>query len=200
MGLFDFLKPKPKPTVPSFPIATPDDLAQVSYMMAYSVLPSFCHREFEDFLRMWRAPIPPIGMLLCEFCCSKQKLQPAPEQVLAFKTQDGQLTASCDYYLLQFPSPPRFSVESLVSSGRLPVLAPFFAAILHDRASHQRHYYVLGQATNGGTTLRSVTPEGANCNHGPGSEPTTFAFLELLKREHDDPSQPWAKVVPPERR
>lgn len=190
MGLFDFLKPKPKAPTPEKPFATPEELAQVCYGLAYYVLPNFAHREFDQFLRIWRTPFPPLGTMLCEFACSKQNLRSTPEQAAAFKMQDGQLTSSCDYYLVQFPSPPPFAgidfdnLESVLSSGgRPPVLAPFFAAVLDNRASGHRRFYVLGQSPTGGTTFRSVTADGSNCNHGPGPEPTSFAFLERLKQE-----------------
>jgi hypothetical protein len=64
----------------------------------------------------------------------------------------------------------------------MPVLAPHFAGIIYDRTSREVRYYVLEQApTGGGTALRCITPEGMNCNLGPGPEPGLEAFVREIK-------------------
>ena len=184
MGFFDFLKPKFKAV----------DLTFLSYDTAYRFLPNFAHREFDEFLSFWQTPSLPIGYLLSRSVRPKENSQSPRNQDPAFRTMDGQLTMSCNYYLILFPYPPPYvdlgqdQIDRLLSSGkRPPVLAPFFAAILDDRSTKQRSLYILGQSPTGGTTLRSVTADGCNNNHGTGPEPTITAFLERLKTEYQDP-------------
>lgn len=56
------------------------------------------------------------------------------------------------------------------------ILAPYFSSELRDRGG-KVSYYILGQSPmGGGTTLRCVTAEGANCNLGPGPDPTIDLF------------------------
>jgi len=165
------------------PLATAEDLARVSYGLAYLVLPDMVHRSFDDFLRSWRDRVP-FGFMLCDFGCSKEKVRTTIEQKAAFRTQEGQLSPTCDCYLVEFPTPPPFSLlseselQSVIAAGRRPpVLAPYFAAALHDRVAGRRYYYVLGQSPSGGTTFRTVTADGANCNLGPGPRPDLASFF-----------------------
>lgn len=64
------------------------------------------------------------------------------------------------------------------------VLAPHFSAIVS--GADRVRYFILGQAPmGGGTTLRSIEPEGMNCNLGPGPEPTMDAFLDSVRKHVD---------------
>lgn len=187
MGLFDFFKPKAGSGIGS--VATPEDLAQVSYEIAYLGLPNWVHKDFDRFLKNWRNPSVPFGPMLCAFGCERIKVRPSAEQAAAFKTQEGQLSSSCDYFLFQFPPPRAYpldleKLQEIQKKGvKPPVLAPYFAAALNNRASGKRSYYVLGQSLMGEseTTLRSVTAEGLNCNLGTGPVPEINTFLKCIK-------------------
>jgi len=118
-----------------------------------------------------------------------------PEFATAFHTHEGQLDSDREYYILQFPPapppapmpPPEKLLEVIKTEGKkkalekMPILAPYFTAIINDRSSALRSYYVLGQSTQSGTTLRSVTTDGANENLGPGPEPTVASFVQCLR-------------------
>lgn len=174
------------------PRPTPDQMARVSYRIAYHVLPAQAYKEFTAFLDAWRTIAPPIGFMLCEYGCSMWKVRPTPEFATAFKTHEGRLHSGCDYYVLQFPpapSPAQMPHGNLIeimtkSPEKMPVLAPHFAAIVEDRSSGRNAYYVLGQSPSGGTTFRTVTADGANANLGPGPEPTMAAFVQHLAKRH----------------
>lgn len=168
---------------------SPEQMAKVSYRIAYYVLPESVHGEFDKFLGIWRTMVPPIGIMLCEYACSLQKVRPTPEFATAFQTHEGRLDSNRDYYVLQFPPapapapmPPREMLLEDITKARekMPVLAPYFAAIVNDRSSCDRAYYVLGQSLATGTTLRSVTADGTNGNLGPGPEPTVASFVRCL--------------------
>jgi hypothetical protein len=165
------------------PLATADDLARVSYGLAYIVLPDMVHHSFDGFLRHWRDRFP-FGFMLCDFGCSKEKVRTTIEQKAAFKTQEAPLSPTCDCYLVEFPTPPPVSrlseaeFRAVIAAGRkAPLLAPYFAAAVHDRVSGRRYYFVLGQSPSGGTTFRTVTADGTNCNLGPGPEPDLASFF-----------------------
>ena len=187
MGLFDFFKPKAGSGTGL--VATLEDLAQVSYEIAYLGLPNWVHKDFDRFLKNWRNPSIPFGTMLCEYGCERIKVRPSAEQAAAFKTQEGQLSSSCGYFLFQFPTPRAYpldleKLQEIQKKGiKPPVLAPYFAAALDNHSSGKRNYYVLGQSLMGEseTTLRSVTADGLNCNLGTGSNPTIKEFLECLK-------------------
>jgi hypothetical protein len=177
-------------------LPTAIDIAQISFGIAYFVLPNYGYKEFQWFLGVWHTPAPPIAITLYEYGCSIQKVRPTSEFAVSFKTQDGQLSPNCSYYLLQYPTPPSldpmltsgaedFSERAVLPPQKRPVLAPYFSAILDDNASGKRSYYTLGQSMEGGTIIRHVTTaEGRSSCLGRGPEPTVDAFLEHLKEHH----------------
>jgi hypothetical protein len=74
---------------------------------------------------------------------------------------------------------------------QVPVLAPYFSAVVRHRQTNEVNYYTLGQApTGGGTTLRAVMPDNSNCNLGPGPEPRLDAFLARLRDGEKSISSP----------
>lgn len=198
MGLFDFLKPGKDPLQKLFKqpkmkkaiLATDLEFAQKQIANLRAV--GQAHKEFDTFLGVWRTVAPPIGLMLCEYGCSVQKVRPTPEFATAFKTHEGRLHSGCDYYILQFPPAPppaQIAEDKLIelvtkSPEKVPVLAPYFAATIDDHSSGRRAYYVLGQSPGGGSTLRSVTADGTNANLGPGPEPTAASFLQCLRKRH----------------
>lgn len=182
-GILKIFKDALGETDSGLPLATPEDLARVSYGLAYAVLPEMVHRSFDDFIRSWRDRVP-FCFMLCALGSSKEKVRTTLEQKAAFRKQDGQLSPTCDCYLVEFPTPPPVSLlsksalPSVIASGRKPpVLAPYFAAAVHDRVSGRRCYFVLGQSPSGGTTFQTVRADGATCNLGPGPKPELASFF-----------------------
>ena len=173
--------------------STPEELARLSYWLAYLFLPDLVYKRWDEFLRLWSDGIPfPVYLALLG---AAQKEQPlTPQQVLGFKAEAGCLTSDVNYYLIQFPTPPKFvdiSIEDLLEktppgSPRKwkrppPVLGPYFIAVLYNRRTEERHIYILGQASDNGTAVRCVTADGAHFNCGPEPEPSVKAFLEVLR-------------------
>lgn len=112
-------------------------------------------------------------------------MKPVARDAARFRWHQGDLGDGRAYLALEFPVPPPVDMsdvppEQLFSGGTKFVLAPHFAAIVTDPKGAA--LYILGQAPmGGGTTLRQVLPEGANCNLGPGPEPTLGAFLDAVR-------------------
>ncbi|EDY19462.1 hypothetical protein CfE428DRAFT_3147 [Chthoniobacter flavus Ellin428] len=167
------------------PLATAQDLARISYGFAYIVLPDLVYRSFEEFLKSWHDSWP-MGWMLCDFGCSKENVRTTIEQKAAFKTTTAPFGPNCDGYFVQFPPPPPYPIlseeefQALIASKQRPRLAPYFAAVIHDRTSGDRNYFTLGQSPAGGTTFRTVTEEGENCNLGPGPEPDLAKFYQHI--------------------
>jgi hypothetical protein len=68
-----------------------------------------------------------------------------------------------------------------IISGNCPfVLAPHYSSVIRD-TDDACSYYILGQSPmGGGTTLRCITADRANCNLGPGPKPTLEDFHARL--------------------
>ena len=201
MGLFDkFKKPAPKTEAPAAqdadaqadaqadaPAAQPD-LPTLCYQIAYFVLPRLVFVEPEQTIGHFNDPAS-AGPYFYVKSALLLKVQPEREHALAFHTHSGELAPGKNYYILEYPVPPPLDPRQLKNQ----VLAPFFSAIIHEPASGAVSYYTLGQRPvweahpEPGTTFRSVTPDGANCNLGPGPQPELDGFLRFL-REHLEPS------------
>lgn len=185
MRLFDFFK-KPKSNRPEVPAFT-KELAPVSYAIAYFVLPNGVFREPENYIAIWNDPVAPAGGVFYEMGCQFHGADVVPERAALYKASCGKFDDSTDFYLLEYPAPPPLDFSRLfpgkkTSEAEVPVLAPYFSAMLRDRATGAVSYYVLGQSpVGGGTTVRSVTRDGVNGNLGPGPAPKAGAFLDKLR-------------------
>jgi hypothetical protein len=94
------------------------------------------------------------------------------------------------YFIIGYPEPPLIDMSqqlaendddlSILESLDGMVLAPYFSAIIRDDVTRSTGYYVLGQALDGGATLRRVTPH-HNLSLGPGYNPDLNEFLQLLR-------------------
>ena len=119
--------------------------------------------------------------------CQMRKIEPDVEIAKTFHWHVGPLNGAIDYLTLSYPTPPSVdmsdvSPEQLMNSKTPMILAPYFSTVLRDRED-KRHYYILGQSPiGGGTTLRCITADGANCNLGPGPAPTLEEFHAALNR------------------
>ena len=180
MGFFDrFRKPKADSQFEQgFPM--------ISYGMAYMLIPHGVFHNFERLSVMWKSMDPPASALFYTTGCKMQNTEPEKEWIGRYHAHFGRLDEITDYYLMEFPKPPPVCMKDFeAASGKKPVLAPHFCAVLHQPATGIVSYYILGQSPDGGTTFRSITADGVNSNLGPGPEPTMKNFLELLKDRGD---------------
>ncbi|CAN5458621.1 hypothetical protein BH09VER1_BH09VER1_25210 [soil metagenome] len=172
---------------------TPHQMAQISHEIAYLTLPGQAHGDFEAFLSHWRKPAPPFYFPLCEQGCAKRHIRPTPDFATAFKKYEAEVSPDRDCFIIEFPPPPTYIslpagelIELMAKAPEdAPVLAPYFAAIVSDRPAHRRHYYVLNQAIETGTTLRTVNADGVNNRLGDGPEATAQAFLNWIISQHE---------------
>lgn len=189
MGLFDIFRKRKKDPRPA-PAAAQPVLPTLSYRIAYYLLPHYAFNEANKLIEILTSTTVPGGPFFYLMGCQAQKTEPVEEDARRFRVHHGQLDREQDYFVLEYPTPPPvdFSeydpVEFIESPPEpMPVLAPYFSAVLRHRQTSAITYYTLGQAPiGGGTTLRSVTPEGANCNLGTGPEPQLDAFLARLRK------------------
>jgi len=180
MGLFDSFKKKRRTLLDDVNDlidkgSQKTDTPLMCYKMAYVVLPQELHQNPTATLNRIRSWPDSAGTLFYTKACMSSGCMPKREDAIAFRTHIGPLSADNTYLIIEYPSPPPLALEA-----GIPVLAPYFSAIIVNETTGQLAYFVLGQALTGGTTLRTVN-EGVNANLGPGSDPTLDAFLQLLR-------------------
>ena len=166
-------------------------LPQLAYDVAYFVLPQYAFGNLDKIVDMWTETPNVAGPFLYVMACKMQEVEPVDDDVRKFRAHHGQLDSSRRYYLLEYPVPAPvdmsdMSIEQLTDTADPPVLAPHFSAIIHDTETNEVAYFILGQAPlGGGTTFRSISPEGINSNLGPGPAPEMDAFLDIIRNQLD---------------
>jgi hypothetical protein len=168
-------------------MANPDDseqkpgsqseLPRFCYGTAYFALPRLLFSQPERTLGYFVDNEYPEGPYLYMMATRILKVEPVREHALLFQAHCGELSPGKNYHILEYPAPPPFD---LAQKGA--VLSPFFSAIIHNTADNEVAYYVLGQNPVSGTTFRTVTPDGANANMGPGPQPELEAFIDFLRQ------------------
>jgi len=119
--------------------------------------------------------------------CHIREVEPNVEDALRFRWHVGELDEYREYLELEYPEPSPLdmsymSPEELVDTDTPLVLAPHFSGVIRETESDDVNYFILGQAPlGGGTTLRAILPDGANCNLGPGPEPNLMAFVGAVR-------------------
>lgn len=170
------------------------DLARISYSLAYRTLPDLVHERWSEFCDLWGGGMP-FPLFLAIKGASEFGKRLSLGQLQEFKYYQGEFDSDREYFLIEFPTPPDQgegpSIEALMaalsvgqqpSRDLVPVLGPYFAAIVIEPANNERHLYILGQSPGGGTTLRFVAAGGMNANCGPGpTTPESSAFLQAIK-------------------
>jgi hypothetical protein len=183
MGLFDrFRKGKDE----SLAAAEQPRLPSICYGIAYFILPHYAFKDCEKLVRMFLETPESTGPFFYLMACQMEKIKPVEEDGRGFRAHHGALDSAREYFVLEYPPPPPVDFSGLdptrVSPEQLPVLAPWFSAMVRYRDTGVVDYFTLGQAPiGGGTTLRSVTADGLNSNHGTGPEPRLDAFLARLR-------------------
>jgi hypothetical protein len=169
------------------------ELARVSYLIAYDILPKIVYSDWNRFCVLWASPLA-FPFYLAIKGAHEFGVHLTGEQIEEFKYYQGDISEGIHYFILEYPTPPmqtdRPSVEELLamlenkskaSLELIPVLGPFFSAIIVEEKSCKIHIYVLGQSPDNQTTLRSISSSGINANCGNGCEPSACEFLERLK-------------------
>jgi hypothetical protein len=176
MGLFDlFRKRSPRRS-----------LQRICYDIAYTALPHVAFNDCDELVKMFKEGPISVGAFYYVKVCQALKVQIVREDAKRFREHCGKLDDSRDYFVLQYPTPPPIDFTGVnlgnLPREQIPVLAPYFSAVLRHHQTGAVDYLALGQALEGGgTTLRTVTPDGANGNLGPGPEPQLDAFLDRLR-------------------
>lgn len=174
MNLFDRFR-KSKPAVP---------LPQLCYDVAYFVLPHYAFQNLGKLADLCLKTPDMAGPFFYVMAAKGRKIEPDIKDAKRLRWHHGQLTESYEYFALEYPAPPPVDMSDMPVMKMLRnegwVLAPHFSVII--RSAGDVQYFILGQApTGGGTTLRCILPEGANCNLGPGPEPELAAFLDAVR-------------------
>ena len=186
MGLFDrFRKPSDKPQAVT--PANPSTLPFLCYGIAYFVLPHYAFNDCDKLVELFQNTPTAAGPFYYLMGCSMRKIEPNHDDAQRFRAHHGDLNGTHDYFILEYPTPPPVDFSGVdilkLPPEQMPVLAPYLSAIIRHRETKATSYYTLGQAPLGGTTFRSVTPDGTNCNLGPGPEPGLDAFLKRLREK-----------------
>lgn len=180
MGLFDWFKKSP--TVP---------LPQLCYDVAYFVLPHYAFEGIDKLVDLCLNTPALAGPFFYVMAAQMRKVEPVSEDAKLFRWHHGLLSDEREYFALEYPLPPAVNmsnlsdeqaIERMTNGDSKLVLAPYFSAIIRGAELSEPRYFILGQSPlGGGTTLRCITPEGLNCNLGPGPEPDLASFLEAVE-------------------
>jgi len=184
MSIFDRFKKKPAPSQDE------PSLEQISYAVAYFVLPHYAFDQFEKIEELWEQTPNAAGPFMYLFACLNKDLEPDAETAPKFEASTHRFeNRVC--YALSYPPPrpipsdfldlPDDELLEKVASGQGTTLAPHFSCVMHELSSGKKTVYNLGQSFDGGTTLRQVSRE-MNANLGPGPAPDLDAFLEAINQ------------------
>ena len=160
-------------------------LPQLCYDVAYFILPHFAFNDLAKLVDLCTASPGAAGAYYYVMAALARKMEPDADHARRFLWHVGELRPGQDYLALEYPEPPPIDLmnppfDQLTEGAQPIVLAPHFSAIV--REGERVGYYVLGQSPQrGGTTLRCVTSDGANCNLGPGPAPELDLFLAAVR-------------------
>lgn len=179
MGLFDIFRNRNDRQTVSLP--------RICYEIAYTALPYAAYNNCENLVKSFTDGPIPVGTYFYVTVCQALKIKVDREDAKRFREHFGELDEARDYFVLEYPAPPPVDLTNVDLSQlpreQMPVLAPYFSAVVRHRQRGVVNYYTLGQASMGGrTTLRTVTPDDANCSLGDGPEPQFDAFLAWLRK------------------
>lgn len=159
-------------------------LPQLCYDVAYFILPHYAFNDSEKVAELCLNAPTAAGSFFYVMAALQRQMEPDTDHAKLLRWHHGRLDDDREYFALEYPVPPPIdmsdrSVEEWFSGPKV-VLAPHFSVIV--RGGGANEYFILGQAPmGGGTTLRCILPEGANCNLGPGPEPDLSAFLNAVR-------------------
>lgn len=177
MGLFDIFRKRKGARL---------SLPRICYDIAYTALPHAAFNDCDGLVKMFTDGPISVGAFLYVTVCQALKTEIVREDAKRFREHYGKLDEARDYFVLEYPSPPPIDLSGVdltqIPQEQIPVLAPYFSAVVRHRQTGLVNYYILGQALEGGgTTLRSVDADDVNYNFGQGPEPRLDAFLAVLR-------------------
>ncbi len=158
-------------------------LAQICHTIAYTIIPNYVYMDLNRMKKLWQEE-GLAGPTFYTAACRMLKASPNRTDANSFKTITGKVDDQQTYLLLQFPPPPPIDLAK-IRPDSLPnasiVLSPYFCIALGSETLPYL-YYVLGQGTFGGTTLRYISSESINLNMGPGpSAVDVNLFIDIVK-------------------
>lgn len=154
------------------------DLPTLCYRTAYFALPQLLFSQPQRVLGYFTDNQYPAGPFIYAMAARMLGAELVREHALSFEAHGSELSLTQRVYVLQYPAPVPFELGQ-----KGAILAPFFSAIVHDATDESVAYYVLGQSPLNATTFRTVRPDGANANLGPGPSPQLEVFIEFLRQK-----------------
>lgn len=176
---------KSKQSAPPTP-AKPPSLEELSYDIAYHLLPHYAFNDLNKTVEMWTKSPSITGPFFYMMACDMRKVAPDMNRAAEFRSRHGDLPGVGRYYLLEHAKPAAVDLSDrdaldMVERGEFYVLAPYFSIIVQQTDPDNVIYFVLGQSPmGGGTTFRCITRDGVNANLGTGPSPTAESFLRAV--------------------
>ena len=166
------------PTPPAQEVSLP----QISYAVAYFVLPQYAYNRLHKVEELYRDNPTTAGPFFYVMACQLCKAKPNRPDAELFSWEVGTLDDQTDFHVMRHPTPPPVDFSSLDPADMKQTPAPYFSGIFRNRETRKIGYYVLGPGPLGdGTTLRSVTIDPmVNSNLGRGPEPDLDSFLAAV--------------------
>ena len=178
MGLFNWLKPKPRMSV-----------EQLSYDIAYQIFPHYVFHQTQSVLDIVESSPDTAAHVFYKIACQSRSVPFDPRQAASYRLHAGKIDDAHVCIAMEYPTPKPIRLRSdvfehtaeAIRSGEM-VVAPYFSVAV-GRPDGIAACYVLGQTFNDEPSMiRSVDREGNNVALGPGPEPALDAFLADIRR------------------
>ncbi|MFK5924945.1 MAG: hypothetical protein QM496_22420 [Verrucomicrobiota bacterium] len=169
---------------------SPQELAQICYTASYMYLPELVFESWSNFEDLWSSSLP-FSVFLAVTVATRMEKRLSADQILQFKSKQGNIGDDIDCFLIEYPAPPPqendLDMDALIANigaGAVPpVLGPYYAVISHRQQTEERWLHILGQSPGSGTTIRAVSGSGAHGNCGPGPDPSSPTdFLRAIQQ------------------
>lgn len=160
-------------------------LEQISYALAYEVLPHYAFKRISEIRNSSRPGLRfggPYFYILTLKLCFQMNPGNDDEHAAKYLWHRAQRSDGTLIHVLEYPVPPcvaHVTEEQWLERVHDNVLAPHFSAIVD--ADTDPRYFILGQRPLGGTTLREVTGDGRNYNLGEGPAANLADFVQAVK-------------------
>src|SRR6185503_13873593 len=107
-------------------------LEELSYAVAYFVLPHYAFSDLNKAVEMWTKTPSATGPFFYLMACQMRKVEPDDNRVTEFRSRHGELPGIGRYYLLEHPEPAAIDLSDrdpleIVERGESFVLAPYFS-------------------------------------------------------------------------
>ncbi|MGH7143668.1 MAG: hypothetical protein ACREJ2_05965 [Planctomycetota bacterium] len=176
---------KPDPAPPTVKRPGEELLFEISYAMAYFILPHYAFKSLQKAIDLWVQSPRTCPTFFYLTTCQVKKCDSNTEEATKFTAHQGKLDDKRDFYLMQHPTPPKIDLTGLTPeqlAAQKPVLAPFYTAIVVERATKAASVFVLGQApTGGGVTVRQIGADGSNAKLADGPQADISQFLSFVR-------------------